>query len=119
MLSQKETNLKLLHSRNNHWIVAPTVEDETTVAAYNSLYDTIDEATKNTVANLFQPFTVKVFISQKQSGGQDCGLFAIANATTIAYGANPSLMKLHQSVMRSHLSKCFRNKHMSLFPTIS
>ena len=30
-------HLQLLHSHNNHWIVAPTVEDETTVAVYNSL----------------------------------------------------------------------------------
>lgn len=112
-------HLQILHSRNNHWIVASTVEDDTTVAVYDSLYDTLDEATKNTIANLFLPSTVKVLISQKQSGGQDCGLFAIANATTIAYGANPSLVKLDQHVMRSHLSQCFKNKHMSLFPTIS
>ena len=115
----EKDHLQILHSCNNHWIVASTVEDDTTVAVYDSLYDTPDEATKNTIANLFLPFTVKVFVSQKQSGRQDCGLFAIANATTIAYGANPSLVKLDQSVMRSHLSKCFRNKHMSLFPIIS
>ena len=52
--------------------------------------------------------------SQKQKGVTDCGLFAIANATAIAHGKNPTQFK--QDFMRAHLLDCFDQKHMSLFP---
>ena len=34
---------------------------------------------------------VKMMQAKKQVGGEDCGLFAIATATAIAYGADPTI----------------------------
>ena len=41
---------------------------------------------------------------QKQSGSEDCGLFAIAFATSIAFGQDPLKTTYTQSFMRKHLA---------------
>jgi len=38
--------------------------------------------------------TITMSRCQKQKGGNDCGLFAIANATAIAFGKNPTSYNL-------------------------
>jgi hypothetical protein len=42
----------------------------------------------------------------KQSGQDDCGLFAIAYCTSLAYGQDPSAIVYFQGGMRQHLMKC-------------
>ena len=54
--------------------------------------------------------------TQKQEGSIDRGLFAIAIATGITFGANS--LKFCQKEMRAHLVKCFIDGVMSLFPTM-
>ena len=41
--------------------------------------------------------------TQIQEGGNDCGLFAIATATTLCQGEDPVDLEYQQSSMRSHL----------------
>ena len=53
---------------------------------------------------------------QKQKGGADCGLFAIAFATAIAFGKRPGKIKFVQEELRSHLVTCLNKGEMSLFP---
>ena len=66
----------------------------------------------------FSPCNIKLIPSQKQDGSVDCGLFAIANATAIAFGQ--SLRNLHrcQMQMREHLVKCLSQKKLTLFPQL-
>ncbi len=45
-----------------------------------------------------------------QAGGCDCGLFAIANATALAFGHSPGSFQYNQNKMRQHLFSCFQ-KH--------
>ena len=40
---------------------------------------------------------------QKQEGGADCGVFAIAVATAIAFGFDPTTLRFSQREMRGHL----------------
>ena len=96
--------LQVIHSRGDHWIVASVVEcisDE--VLVYDYLYGTLDTATLDVIANLFHCSMVKMLECQKQKGGTDCGLIAIAYATNIGHGVDPAGMKLNQAAMRSHL----------------
>ena len=81
---------------------------------YDSVYRSTDEATSAVITNLFQSSAVKIVESQKQEGGTDCGIFAIANATALAHGINPS--SFEQSATRRHLVNCFKNELMTLFP---
>ena len=54
---------------------------------------------------------------QKQCGGDDCGLFAIANAVQLAKKLDPVQVKFHQYQMRAHLLNCFEKGKMTTFPT--
>lgn len=109
--------LQIIHSRGDHWIVASTVSSKD-VIVFDSVYHSLDSATKDVIANLFLPDTTKIVESQKQEGGRDCGLFAIATVTAIAHGYDPSKMKFDQTAMRNHLVKCFTEKCMSMFPLV-
>ena len=124
-LTENETRNKvqIIHCYSrHHWIVASTVGCALNqVKIYDSLFSYCDMETETVVSNLFQwskpiKLVVNVSRSQKQKGTADCGLFAIANATAIAHGKNPSKLKFNQESMRVHLIDCFNHKHMSLFP---
>ena len=51
-----------------------------------------------------------------QNGSDDCGLFAVAYATTICYGKKSEKFIFDQGLMRRHLLKCLENKLMGGFP---
>ena len=55
---------------------------------------------------------------QKQVGGTDCGLFAIAVITAIAHGKDPSQIQFKQEEIRNHLLNCLKDKYITLFPCI-
>ena len=111
--------LQIIHSRGNHWIVASSLLSERGyVNVYDSLYDSVDEDTQKTIKFLFKDESIKVKMSkvQKQHVGDDCGLFAIANAVQLAKKCDPSQVKYHQYQMRSHLINCFEKGKMTTFP---
>ena len=85
--------LQRIHCRGNHWILASTILSvKNYVNVYDSLYDSIDEDTEQTIKFLFKDHLLKVNMVkvQKQRGIDDCGLFAIANAVQLAKKCNPS-----------------------------
>ena len=87
---------------------------------YDSLFDDIDDSTKQKMEKTFA-FKVK-FISckvQKQKGIKDCGLFAVAFATSIGYGHGNADFEFEQSKMCVHLSECLKKQHMVVFPIIT
>ena len=49
----------------------------------------------------------------------DCGLFAIAFATEVAYGGDPVVVSYQQAEMRNHLLLCFEKGDHELATTIS
>ena len=60
--------------------------------------------------------TIQVPDMQRQNGGNDCGLFAIAAATALCNGVDPASVIVEQSKMRTHLIKTFKDLHLQLFP---
>ena len=60
--------------------------------------------------------SVKVLPVQQQNGYRDCGLFAIAFATEICRGQDPSRAVFIQTQMRVHLLKCLTKGNMMPFP---
>ena len=71
------------------------------------------------VYNLLQPCQSEAVIEmmdvQTQSGGNDCGLFAIAFAVALCNGTSPCDSTFTQSLMRSHLSGCLQNHTICSF----
>ena len=97
----------MVHSRSNHWITVSTIDCQPgEIKVHNSLYDEVDAATKNKLEKTFackiQYILPRV---QKQHGLKDCGLFAVAFATDIAYGKK--IVEFDQNKMSHHLCECF------------
>lgn len=64
-------------------------------------------------------FSYVVKPCQQQKNNYDCGVFAIAYATSIAMGIDPSTTILDKKQMRNHLIQCLLNQEFTLFPTTS
>ena len=90
------------------------------VKVFDSLYTFCDKETEAIINNLFQWNSKKVSVTffrcQKQVGGADCGLFAIAFATALVYGKQASKMRFVQEQLRAHFINCTNKGVMSLFP---
>ena len=53
---------------------------------------------------------------QKKQGVTDCGAFAIAMMTSIAFNEDPSEVHYQQDNLRQHLLQCFVDQKMTPFP---
>ena len=58
------------------------------------------------------------FQRQQCAGASDCGVFAIAAATALCFGLDPSSCQWDQGTMRAHLATCIRKGIMSPFPSV-
>ena len=54
--------------------------------------------------------------AQQQANGVDCGVFAIAYATSLVFGENPTLCSYNVPLMRQHLVNCLEKEMMYPFP---
>ena len=95
--------IQVLNLANNHWITVSTVGCVPGVVNV-----------KRTIANLLHTNKSTIVVQQArmqlQSGGSDCGLFAIATATAICNGQNPENIQFNQHLLRQHLLKCLKEK---------
>lgn len=111
--------LQIVHTRGSHWIVATTVGSSSKIFVYDTLYSDVTLDTKQLITKMFGiPQVEVVHDIQKQKGGKDCGLFAIAICTALAYHYGVGLplnLTFNQTKMRQHLMQCFVNKHMTIF----
>ena len=119
---ETEEFIQILFNCRNHWLLVSTLgakgDDE--VYIYDSLYVCVNQAIKNQIAALLatkkKEIKLKFMDVQIQSGGYDCGLFAIANATALVLGYEPGRFFFDQTAMRRHLKRCLESGSLSLFP---
>ena len=113
---------QVLHE-NNHWVTVSLPTERATSVVY--LYDSLQKETLNKnlvkqIARLRKSEDAELrAISkavQQQGNGYDCGIFAIAFATDIAYNHKPEQRTYNQSVMRKHLLAQLENETMTPFP---
>ena len=75
---------------------------------------------KNVLAALLASTEKEIILKfidvQRQSGGNDCGLFSIAYATAICFGKKPGNFNFDQDLLRPHLIECFKKQKISMFP---
>ena len=84
------------------------------IVVYDSVFHDVDNTTLKTLSDLFDFSGVKVAEFQKQVGGKDCGVFAIA-ATTQILLTGDACQKLNQETLRPHVLKCFEQGFFSSF----
>lgn len=83
-------------------------------SSYNNL------GTKNQIAAILSSKAKEIAVEtvgvQLQSGGSDCGLFAIAFATALVNDQQPEKSLFNQTKMRSHLHHCLTTGILTVFP---
>ena len=90
-LSARKVSLKgvanvvqIIHARGNHWIVASTVSSKGRLHIFDTLYDTLDQQTDALLEYIFgKKMDLEMIKIPRQQGYRDCGVFAIAIATSV------------------------------------
>ena len=114
--------VQVLHDGNLHWLAVTNIGStgQNEVLVFDSLHNTLGDASKLQIASLLMTDRkdIRCYFPdyQKQKGGIDCGLFAIAAATSLCYGQQPQ-GNYEQHKMRSHLVSCLKEGKMKPFPT--
>ena len=113
--------VQILNDTNKHWVCMSTIGcTANTVNVYDSLNSKASPAVVKQITSILHcqapSFTIRAINCQGQSGGSDCGLFAIATATSLCHGLLPGLTLWDQTVMRVHLMECFETGELLPFP---
>jgi hypothetical protein len=121
--------VQLLNTRGVHWMCVTNIlqrrggEDDSMVVAavYDSFFRTLHTDTKSALQQILQlgakPVKVVMPPYQKQPASQ-CGVFAIATATALLFGKDPSAITYDVAKMRLHLAQCFAKQTMKPFPEL-
>ena len=103
----------MLNISQSHWVcVSDMLSPPGVVEVYDSMpaYSQHSSVLKRQVAVILQTphtaFELRHVDVQRQLGGADCGLYAIAFATALCFSLDPHSCSFKQAQMRSHLGMC-------------
>ena len=109
--------VQIMNISQSHWVCASNVlTPPGVVEVYDSMpsYSQHSSALMRQVAVILQTpqaeFELRHIDVQRQVGGSDCGLFAVAFATALCAGKDPFTCSFKQAQMRSHLLTCFESR---------
>jgi len=108
--------IQVLHCRGCHWITVSTIGCHPgEVDVYDSLYTDVDDNTKCKIEKVFGS-RIKFNLARvrRQAGFTDCGAFAVAFATSLAFGRSNFMPQ--QDQLRPHLQRCFEERYIQPFP---
>ena len=120
---ERQEFVQILHVSTNHWLTCSTIGCEPGVV---NIFDSMSgkdlptrakEQITSLVCTPLKQVILKFMRVQRQKGCNDCGVFALAFATTLCSGECPTSMTYNQKSMRKHLLDCFVNGKMETFPT--
>ena len=112
--------IQILHINGNHWVCMTSIDcPQGYVIVLDSLHSPVSRELKQLAQDLLGPNFkgVRKVRVQQQLNGSDCGIFAIAFATSLAYGQNPVSVSFDIPRMRPHLENCLKSGAMIPFPT--
>ena len=114
--------IQLLNVGSQHWITVSNIGCTTpfSVKVYDSMHWRLTGHEKKVVADLLQCREKAIMVSymdvQLQAGGSDCGLFALAFATSLCNGDKPEAVLYEQSSLRNHLFSGIMQQKLLPFP---
>ena len=110
--------VQIMHVNGNHWLTIAASNQKGPVEVFDSLKPAkLTASTLQSIKKFHgQTCLVKLMNNQKQEGFKDCGLFAIANATSLCFGDDPTFLLFEQQQMREHLLVCIEKGEMTPFP---
>ena len=115
--------MQILHNNDNHWMLAAGGYGQLDgILIYDSLLDATPRHTIYAVSQICpekkDELKVNIMKVQKQKDGFSCGLFAIANATALAFGLNPSEYVYDTTAMQAHFISCCQKRKIEPFPFV-
>ena len=109
-----------LHAGSDHWVCVSSIG---CLPGHVNLYDSfyhvaISQEVEDQTNDLLGGRLASLqFVSvQQQTNGSHCGVFAIAIATCLALGTNPSHVTFNIQGMPLYLVARFKTEKMSMFP---
>ena len=105
-----------------HWITVSNLgcTARNVVNIYDSLHGYPSSSLQEMIADIIQvqekSIVFQVMNVQRQRGGSDCDLFALAHATSLCNGSDPTEISYDQSKMRKHLVAAFDECRLREFP---
>ena len=97
---ESEEFVQVLHDGHGHWLTVSTDGTYPLVNVYDSLYSALSPSSKLQIASLLFTTHKQISLSfkdvQMQARSSDCGLFAIAFATAIAFMMDPGCFLFEQ-----------------------
>lgn len=117
--------IQILNVSGNHWVTVSNIGcKDAEINFYDSIYrkpsvpcECLQQITS--IFNFSMP-NIKLHFPdiKKQTGTDDCGLFAIAVAVALCSNLVPETCDWNQSEMRHHLITCFDQDNFTLFPSL-
>jgi hypothetical protein len=112
--------IQILHSGRDHWVCISSIGClPGIVHLYDSLFQDVicQEIEDQTNDLLGDRLDAQNYVPvQQQNNGSDCGVFAIAFATSLALGTDPRYITFDVPRMRPHLTACLKDGKISMFP---
>ena len=117
--------VQVLHNGAGHWLTVSNIgatncKGKPEIFVYDSMYQSVGSFAKTQIAAMLASeqaqIDVKMMNVQRQEGGSDCGLFAIAFAPALVNGIQPAQLNFHQDAMRKHLYNCLEKGELTMFP---
>jgi hypothetical protein len=116
--------MQIVHDGYDHWVlVAMGFFEPDVVLVYDSLAGPkwssqhIIGCMTSLLRTPEKEMKYKVKACQRQGNGYDCGVFAIAFATSLAYGEDPSKLSYDTKQLRNHLRACMESNRLTPFPS--
>ena len=125
VVSKSTSYIQILHVGSLHWVCVANMKNDREFNDYCQVYDSLAatnlhfDITKQIAAFLYcqtPELVVDVVPVQQQLNGVDCGVFAIAFATSLAFNEDPCAITFDSELIRPHLIKCLQEERMRPFP---
>jgi hypothetical protein len=117
--------LQIVHDGSDHWVlVAKGFIQREHVLVYDSSpgHPWRNEHVLSCMSSLLQSpekeMTCIIKDCQRQSNGYDCGVFAIAFATSLAFGEDPAKRMYDPQKLLPHLVQCMDSGKLTPFPSV-
>ena len=114
--------VQILHNGQDHWLTVSTIGLQSSyINIFDSMYSTLSSFCKDQICALLfandKVINVEFIDVDKQENTYDCGLYAIAYATSVCHGDDVSQMKYNCAEMRPHLMHCLETGIITRFPS--
>ena len=114
--------IQILHTGADHWVTVCVVSSYE-VKIYDSLFHSTTYATKKQIASIMctreHQVTLQIGMTQFQENSFDCGVYAIAFATELCHGNDPSQVRYDVPYrLRVHLLDSLKAQKITPFPSV-